>query len=728
MSIRTRIILAALSVVIVANIIYSVYVIDREREEASARLKTTIEETNRLLGSVIAGPLYDGNVEQLSTDLDSFFLDPNIVSIALREKQGDIAMGRDRAAPTGLGELIDDRVQINRGIDELGEIRVTYTTANIEKRLLQLRNELIFLSVVSVLGLAMVIFVAARGLTRPIDRLTVAAQAMTDGRLDQDIEPVGAKEVIVLGQSFIQMRDAVRRQMAALEDKNRELSLEIAQRQEAERQRDRLISIVEATTDLISMADLQGNILYLNSAGRRLSGVGDNAIGEMQIANFHPSWATDVILNNGIPTALQEGYWSGDTALLTPDGHEMPVSQVIISHRNALGEVEYVSTIIRDITERKLAEAELRRFKTTLDMTHDCVFMFEPVALRFFYVNEAAARQVGYTFEELTAMTPVDIKPQFDEAAFRALIAPLLKGELSSITFETVHRHRDGHEISVETVLQYVFPVGESPRFIAIVRDITERKEAERALRKLASELEVRVRERTAELEAANKELEAFSYSVSHDLRAPLRAIDGFSRLLIEDYGPTLDGEAHDYLNRVRKAVQRMGGLIDDLLKLSRVTRAELHPTTVNLSDLASEIIADLRERDETRRVAVSIGPGFSVRGDPQLLRVVLVNLLENAWKYTGKTADPRIEFGSQSQDGVTTYFIRDNGAGFDMQYVGKLFGAFQRLHAEHEFPGTGIGLATVARIIHRHGGRVWAEAQPGQGATFYFTLAQTAG
>ena len=239
----------------------------------------------------------------------------------------------------------------------------------------------------------------------------------------------------------------------------------------------------------------------------------------------------------------------------------------------------------------------------------------------------------------------------------------------------------------------------------------------------LNTNLERRVAERTAQLEAANKELEAFSYSVSHDLRAPLRSIDGFSQALLEDYADKLDQEGREHLHRVRASSQRMGELIDNLLGLSRVTRKEMRLETVNLSELAKNIAAELQQSQPERQVAFASAEGLRANADGGLMRVVLENLLGNAWKFTGKRADARIEFGVVQDNGKSAYYLRDNGAGFDMAYADKLFGAFQRLHGQKEFSGTGIGLATVQRIIHRHGGSVWAEGKVGAGATFYFTL-----
>jgi light-regulated signal transduction histidine kinase (bacteriophytochrome) len=256
--------------------------------------------------------------------------------------------------------------------------------------------------------------------------------------------------------------------------------------------------------------------------------------------------------------------------------------------------------------------------------------------------------------------------------------------------------------------------------FNEMLEQIQEREEA---LRRAHDELEQRVADRTAQLDAANKELEAFSYSVSHDLRAPLRSIDGFSLALLEDYANRLDDEGRDYLQRIRAATQRMGMLIDDLLNLSRVTRAEIRKEAVNLSTLAHSVAAGLQETQPERHIEFRIEDHLEARADARLVLVIFENLLGNACKFTSKRISACIEFGKTNHNGSSAYFVRDNGAGFDSTYANRLFGAFQRLHASAEFPGTGIGLATVQRIVHRHGGEIWAEGAVEKGATFYFTL-----
>jgi PAS domain S-box-containing protein len=323
------------------------------------------------------------------------------------------------------------------------------------------------------------------------------------------------------------------------------------------------------------------------------------------------------------------------------------------------------------------------------------------------------------------SMSTTIIPPQHREAHQRGLARFLSSGEgpILNQRLEITALDRNGDEFSAELT---VSPIRLSGGWIfsAFVRDITQRKRAEEVIHKLNAKLEERVKQRTTELEAANKELEAFSHSVSHDLRAPLRGIDGFSQALLEDCGDKLDDKGKKHLDRIRHAIQRMGELVDDLLKLSRLTRRDMSYELVDLSRLAEMTATELKNAEPDRQAEFIIQAGLQASGDTRLLQVAFENLFNNAWKFTGQIPHARIEFGALKQaPDAAVYFVRDNGAGFNMTYVHKLFGAFQRLHGAADFPGNGIGLATVQRVIQRHGGRVWAEAVVGQGATFYFTL-----
>ena len=397
-------------------------------------------------------------------------------------------------------------------------------------------------------------------------------------------------------------------------------------------------------------------------------------------------------------------------------------------------EVEFVSNVydedgqqviqcdIRDITDRKALELARERLVVIEKYSDDAIISKDLNGVITTW-NTAAEKMFGYLGEEIIGKPVLLIIPpdHVDEEVL--ILARITKGE-SVDHLETVRIRKDGSPIDVSISVSPIRDIaGKITGGSKIARDVTQLKRALMEVRLLNVELEQRVAERTAQLLAANKELEAFSYSVSHDLRAPLRHINGFSLALLEDYNDKLDDVGKSYLQQVREASQEMGKLIDDVLKLARISRSEMMTELVDLTAMALSIIDDLKKEDVKREVKINVEPGIFANGDNSLLDIMLSNLLCNAWKFTSKTSDAEIVFGRQLIQGKTVYFIRDNGAGFDMDYVEKLFGVFQRLHRADEFEGTGVGLATVQRIISRHGGRVWAEGSVDKGATFYFTL-----
>ncbi len=384
-----------------------------------------------------------------------------------------------------------------------------------------------------------------------------------------------------------------------------------------------------------------------------------------------------------------------------------------------------------DVSDQRAAKEQLRLLETAVSRLNDMVLITEaepinPPGPRIVFVNDAFERRTGFSRAEVIGRSPSFLQgPGTDRRELDRIRASLEQWE--PVRAELINYTKAGEAFWIE--LDIVPIAGDAGRFthwVAVERDITGRKRAEEEILQLNTELEDRVHLRTVQLEAANKELEAFSYSVSHDLRSPLNTINGFGQLLQKSSAEKLDDKGRHYLDRIQAGSRQMGELIDGLLLLAKLSREPLHLIKVDLSLITQQVERQCRERDPDREVRVTVQSGLLVNGDATLLLVVMQNLFDNAWKYTEKRSVGEIEVGIQTAaGGETVYFVKDNGAGFDMAYADKLFGVFQRLHAPSEFPGTGVGLANVKRVIERHGGRVWAQGQPNVGATFYFILAR---
>jgi PAS domain S-box-containing protein len=516
---------------------------------------------------------------------------------------------------------------------------------------------------------------------------------------------------------------------------SREINLRIATEKELNVAQQRLVSHFEHTPLAVIEWNTDFEFVNWNPAAQRIFGftkqevlgrhITECILPESVRGHVNKIWS-DLLADRGGRHSTNEN--------LTKDGRTILCEWYNTPLVGPDGKVIGVASLVDDITERMqaeeaLKESEIRYRSVIATMAEGIVVQDADAQISAF--NSSALKILGLTEDQLLGRTSMDPRwravhddgSPFPGDAHPGVVS-LRTGKSVSNVVMGVHRPDDSLvwiSINSEPLLREGgdMPIGS----VASFTDITERRKAEQELEQYRNHLEVMVSERTAALEVANKELEAFSYSVSHDLRSPLRSIDGFSHALIEDYSEVIDGAGNNFLHRIRDNAQHMGKLIDAILSLSRVTRSDFNPEVVDLSALAHETINKYQDDEPERKVDIQIMPNIKQMADKSLVGIVLDNLLGNAWKYTGKVDNARIEFGTIEKDNRTIYYVSDNGAGFDMKYVNKLFGAFQRLHKPEEFEGTGIGLVTVSRIVRRHGGEVWAEAKPDQGATFSFTL-----
>jgi PAS domain S-box-containing protein len=502
------------------------------------------------------------------------------------------------------------------------------------------------------------------------------------------------------------------------------IGLDVTERQQAGIQLRLAATVFENSREGVTMTDARQNIISVNRAFTEITGYEmDEVIGKNP--RILQSGRQDTAFYKAMWTSIREkGYWSGEIWNRRKTGEIYPELLSITEVRDAQGDPIHYIGVFTDITELKQAEQALRESEALLNKAQE-------VAQTGSWTLDASTNRLDWSRETYRIFGIAPGIP-LSYALFLECLHPddhkavedAWNNALQGAPYDIEHRIVvAGTEKWVRERAELIFDgEGRLLRGIGTVQDITKLKRAQQEIRQLNESLEQRVRERTAALEASNRELEAFSYSVSHDLRAPLRGIDGFAHILAEDYGGRLDEAGRGYLQRIRQASQRLSQTIDDMIELARITRAPLHRRVVDLSTLARAILLELAQASR-HRPEIAIAESVTAQADPTLLRVALENLLDNAWKFTSRTEPARIEFGTQDIDGERNFFVRDNGAGFDPAYADKLFLPFQRLHRPDEFAGTGIGLATVQRIIQRHGGRIRAEGSPGSGAVIYFTL-----
>lgn len=599
-------------------------------------------------------------------------------------------------------------IALRIGADSVGELRYGLSLSNLSRARSSVLYQGTLVALIAIALMLIALALAGYLLTRPLRRLVDATRSISAGRYDAKVEIEASDEIGRLAQHFNEMIDAVQANVEAVRERE-----------------ERAQNLAALSSDWYWEQDENFRFREIDDPGAKPDHRAMHHIGrcrwELENTNLTPEqWAA-----HRKQLERHEPFHDFEYRRQGTDGkpHWVSVSGVPIF--DSEGRFRGYCGVGKDITERKQAEATVARLARVLDETANEIYLFREDDLRFVSVNGGALRSLGYTMDEMLALTPLDIKPEFTAETFARLLAPLRSGRRANLSFETVHRRKNGSTYPVEVRL-HLSRTEDPALYIAVILDITERRQAEQAVQRLNTELEQRVRERTAELEATNRELEAFTYSVSHDLKAPLRGIDGYSRLLLESHADRLDEEGQRYLGSVRQATAHMNELIDDLLAYSRVERRAPEVLEFDIRALVESLLLEYAEEAKSRGtdLVLDVRSG-TARADREGLAMALRNLIDNALKFSRGSARPQVEIGGRRDATSCMLWVRDNGTGFDMKFHDRIFDIFQRLHRAEDYPGTGIGLAIVRKAMERMGGRAWAESAPGHGATFFLEIPQ---